>query len=237
MRHDDPASRRKVETQLLHFDGAEWKPYTYEWNDTETEATRVRGGSTVDIGGTPWIFPDEAECLACHTVVAGRALGPETAQMNRDFMYPQTGRTHGQLETFDVISMFASPLQGDPATLPSMPDPMEETANIGDRARAYLHTNCAQCHQPGGPTPTNLDLRYTTALANTAACDVAPSAGDLGINMARIIAPGDATRSVLIARMSRLDLGATMPPIGSLQEDTFGITLLSDWIDGLANCN
>ena len=39
--------------------------------------------------------------------IAGVALGPETAQMNREFTYPQTGRTHGQLETFDAIGMFA----------------------------------------------------------------------------------------------------------------------------------
>jgi uncharacterized repeat protein (TIGR03806 family) len=226
-----------VETRHLmrHPDGG-WAGYTYEWNAAQTEATRVRGGKVSNVNGQDWIFPDEAECLACHTVAAGRALGPETSQMNRDFTYPQTGRTHGQLETFDGIAMFASPLQGDPATLPQMPDPMHDTANIGDRARAYLHTNCAQCHQPGGPTPTSLDLRYTTALADTAACDVAPQSGDLGINMPRIIAPGDAARSVLVARMNVRNLDA-MPPISSNVIDAFGVTLITDWINGLANCN
>jgi uncharacterized repeat protein (TIGR03806 family) len=226
-----------VETRHLmrHPDGG-WAGYTYEWNAAQTEATRVRGGKVANVNGQDWIFPDEAECLACHTVAAGRALGPETSQMNRDFLYTQTGRTHGQLETFDVLSMFTSPLQGDPATLPRMPDPMEDTANLGARARAYLHTNCSQCHRPGGPTPTSLDLRYTTLLANTAACDAAPQSGDLGIVNARIIAPGDAGRSVLVARMNVRDLNA-MPPIGSNVVDTFGVTLISDWINGLANCN
>lgn len=227
-----------IETRHLmrHPDGV-WAGYTYEWNATETEATRVRGGGSVDVGGVPWIFPDEAECLRCHTAVAGVALGPETSQMNRDFTYPQTGRTHGQLETFDVLSYFTSPLQGDPAVLPALPDPTDAGADLDDRARSYLHTNCAQCHQPGGPTPTDLDLRYDTALASTGACNVAPSAGDLGINMALIIAPGDAARSVLIARMSRLDMDVTMPPLTSNLEDSDGITLLTDWVDSLANCN
>jgi uncharacterized repeat protein (TIGR03806 family) len=228
---------RLVETRHLmrHPDGG-WAGYTYEWNAAQTEATRVRGGKVANIDGQDWIFPDEAECLACHTAAAGRALGPETSQMNRDFTYPPTGRTHGQLETFDVLAMFSSPLQGDPATLPAMPDPMAETADIGARARAYLHTNCSQCHRPGGPTPTSLDLRYTTALADTAACDAAPQSGDLGIDMARIIAPGEAARSVLVARMNVRDLNA-MPPIGSNLVDAAGVTLISDWIDGLANCN
>jgi hypothetical protein len=157
--------------------------------------------------------------------------------MNRDFTYPQTGRTHNQLETFDVISMFASPLQGDPATLPAMPDPTDETADLGDRARAYLHTNCANCHQPGGPTPVNIDLRYTTLLPNTNACGIEPTSGDLGINMPQIIFAGDAARSVLVARMDdRLNVTA-MPPLASILVDTDGVALITAWINGLSDCN
>ena len=226
-----------IETRHLmrHPDGV-WAGYTYEWNAAQTEATRVRGGKIEPIQGQDWVFPDEAECLECHTVVAGVALGPETAQLNRDFTYPSTGRTHNQLETLDVIAMFLSPLQGDPAILPAMPDPMDMTADLGDRARAYLHTNCAACHQPGGPTPTDLDLRYTTALANMNACGVAPDAGDVGIAMPLIIAPGESGRSTLVARVNLRDADG-MPPLGSTIVDADGVTLLTDWVDGLANCN
>jgi uncharacterized repeat protein (TIGR03806 family) len=228
---------RLIETRHLmrHPDGV-WAGYTYEWNATETEATRVRGGKTELIDGQDWVFPDEAECLQCHTTAAGVALGPETSQLNRDYTYPLTGRTHNQLETLDAIAMFSSPLQGTPSTLPSMPEPGDAAADLGERARAYLHTNCAQCHQPGGPTPVNLDLRYTTSLANTNACDVAPDAGGLGIPMALIIAPGEADRSVLVARTDRRD-ATGMPPLGSTIVDDDGVTLLTDWINGLANCN
>jgi uncharacterized repeat protein (TIGR03806 family) len=225
-----------IETRHLmrHPDGA-WAGYTYEWNAAQTEATRVRGGKTVDVGGQDWIYPDEAECLQCHTVVAGVALGPETAQLNKDFTYPQTGRTANQLHTLDAVGMFAAAI-GDPATLPAMPDPMDAAADLGDRARAYLHTNCAQCHQPGGPTPVNIDLRYTTALADTNACDALPQAGDLGINMPKIITPGNAALSVLVARTNRRDV-VGMPPLGSTVVDAAGVALLTDWVNGLADCN
>ncbi len=228
---------RLIETRHLmrHPDGV-WAGYTYEWNVAETEATRVRGGKTELIDGQNWVFPDEAECLRCHTNVATVALGPETAQLNRDFTYPSTGRTHNQLETLDAISMFSSPLPGDPATLPNMPDPADMAAGLGQRARSYLHTNCAQCHQPGGPTPVDIDLRYTTALADTNACDVTPDAGGVGIMMPRIIAPGDATRSVLVERVNRRDIFG-MPTIGSTIPDAAGVTLLTDWVNGLVNCN
>ena len=202
----------------------------------QTEATRVRGGKVVPIDGQDWIFPDEAECLQCHTSVAGQALGLETSQLNRDFTYPSTGRTHNQLETLDEIMMFASPLAGTPATLPSMPDPADSDADTGERAREYLHTNCAQCHQPGGPTPVDIDFRYTTLLANTNACDAAPQAGDLGLVNPRIITPGVASRSVMVARVNRRD-SQGMPPLASSIVDADGVVLLSDWIDGLTGCN
>ena len=206
---------RLIETRHLmrHPDG-EWAGYTYEWNVAETEATRVRGGKTETIDGQDWVFPDEAECLQCHTVAAGVALGPETSQLNRDFTYPSTGRTHNQLETLDAITMFSSPLPGDVTALPMMPDPMDAGASLDDRARAYLHTNCAQCHQPGGPTQASVDLRYTTSVPNMNACGVVPDLGAVGIAMPLIIAPGEASRSVLVARVNRRDVDG-MPPLGS----------------------
>ncbi|NIV17376.1 MAG: hypothetical protein GWN47_02970 [Woeseiaceae bacterium] len=225
-----------IETRHLmrHPDGV-WAGYTYEWNAQETEATRVRSGKTVQLQGQDWIFPAESDCLVCHTSVAGVALGPETAQLNRDFTYPSTGRTHNQIETLDSISMFSAPI-GDPALLPSMPDPTDASADLTDRARAYLHTNCAQCHQPGGPTPVDIDLRYTTPLAATNTCDVVPDAGGLGLILPRIIAPGDASRSVLVARTDRRDVDG-MPPLGSAQVDVAGVALLTDWVNSLGNCN
>lgn len=84
----------------------------------------------------------------------------------------------------------------------------------------------------------NLDLRHDTSLAQTGACDVAPSRGDLGIANARIIAPGDDARSVLFARMSRRNDPNMMPPIASNVRDTAGEALIGAWIDSLtaASC-
>jgi uncharacterized repeat protein (TIGR03806 family) len=226
-----------VETRHLmrHPDGV-WAGYTYEWNSQQDEATLVLGGKTVSVAGQDWIFPSESQCMECHTSVAGFALGPETAQVNKDFTYPSTQRTANQLETIDHVLMFTSPLPGPAASFPALTDPADVGASLTDRARAYLHTNCAQCHRPGGPTPSTMDLRYDTSLSNTNACDVAPLEGDLGIPNARLIAPGDPVRSVLIDRMGRRDSHG-MPPLGSNVIDASGISLLNNWISGLVNCN
>jgi hypothetical protein len=156
--------------------------------------------------------------------------------MNRDFTYPSTGITDNQLETVDHVMMFASPLAGSPDTLPRLADPTNGSASLDDRARAYLHSNCANCHRPSGGTPVDLDLRYDTALQNTGACDTVPQAGMLGILNARIIAPGDAARSTLVARMNRRGNDTAMPPVGSTVIDSAGVTLLTDWVNALTAC-
>jgi len=81
-----------------------------------------------------------------------------------------------------------------------------------------------------------MDLRYTTSLADTNACDAAPLQGDLGIASARLIAPGDAARSLVIARTNRRD-SQGMPPLGSNLVDSSGINLLTTWVNGLSGCN
>ena len=125
---------------------------------------------------------------------------------------------------------------GDPTAQPSMPSPADTAAPLGSRARAYLHTNCAQCHRPGGPTPVAIDLRYSVLLSSTAACDVAPTADDLGLGAgARIVAPGNPDASVLLARMNRRD-AHQMPPLASNAVDMAGVTLIRDWIASLTTC-
>ncbi len=224
-----------VETRLFmrHNDG-NWAGYTYEWNDAGTEATRVVGGKIVQKAGQTWQYPSEAQCLQCHSSAAGRTLGLEIGQLNGDFGYP-TGRTANQLTTLNSISVLTPALTQTPAQLPVIPDPFG-SAPIGQRARAWLHTNCANCHLPSGPAPSNLDLRYTTALDATHSCDVAPTQGALGIADARLIAPGSAARSVVIARVNRTGADA-MPPLSRHLIDTAGVQLLTDWVNGLTSCN
>jgi uncharacterized repeat protein (TIGR03806 family) len=225
-----------IETRLFmrHADSS-WAGYTYAWNDAQTDATLVQGGSVRTVSGQQWIYPSEGQCMLCHTSAAGGSLGLDTAQLNRDFLYPQTSRTANELFTLNHIQML-TPTIPDPAAQPKMPDPADTTASLNDRARAYLHTNCAQCHRTGGPTPSTMDLRYTTPLTQTNACEAAPQAGDLGIGTAaRLIDPGSAANSIIVNRANRRDANA-MPPVGSNQVDAAGVALLTQWINGLTGC-
>jgi mono/diheme cytochrome c family protein len=103
------------------------------------------------------------------------------------------------------------------------------------RARAYLHTNCAQCHRPEGPGRGAMDLRFTTPFAMTATCNATPMAGDLGVANARQLSPGAPERSLLVLRSRETGLNR-MPPIGSGRVDEPGVALLERWIRGVTAC-
>jgi uncharacterized repeat protein (TIGR03806 family) len=225
-----------VETRLLmnHPDTG-WAGYTYEWSADGTRATRVRGGKTRFIAGQDWIYPSEGQCFQCHTAAAGIVLGPELAQMNRGHYYASTGRTANQVDTLAAVGMLVG-ASASPA-LPRLPDPAVAVHTLEERARAYLHANCANCHRPAGPTPSAMDLRYRgpLAIATTRTCNVAPQSGDLGIANARLVAPGDPARSILLQRVTRRDAHG-MPPLGSSLADAAGAALLRDWIIATPAC-
>lgn len=227
---------KPVETRLFmrHPDGG-WAGYTYEWNSAATAATRVRGGKSKFIGGQDWIYPSEGQCQECHTSAAGFSLGPETAQLNRPHLYPVTGRTANQLETLSHIGLL-SPAITNPAAQAALPDPANTARTLEERARSYLDSNCSNCHRPGGPTGVGLDFRYTTPLGTMGTCDMPPQAGDLGVDNARLIAPGDPARSIVLQRMLRRDAHG-MPPLASSLADPQGSQLISSWIQALPACD
>jgi len=222
-----------IETRLFmrHTDGS-WAGYSYEWDNAQSDATLVNGGKSKLINGQNWLYPSSSQCDNCHTTVAGFALGPETAQMNRNFTYPGTGVNASQLITLESIGLFSAPLGDIPANLPALANPANTNASLRDRSRSYLHTNCAQCHVPGGPTPANINLDYRTADANMNVCNLSPIGGDLGIANAVLIAPADPASSIIWQRMRRRDVFA-MPPLASSLIDTSGEALLQSWINGM----
>ncbi len=227
---------RLIETRLLmrHPDGA-WAGYTYRWNEAETAATRVTGGTTAEFDGEAWSYPSEGQCMRCHTSAAGFSLGLQTSQLNRELV-AASGTVTNQLSTLEQRGLLVAPLADAPNLLPRLPDPGDQSAPLPDRARAYLDTNCSQCHRPGGPTPSGMDLRFETPLAQAGICNVVPASGNLDISNARLVAPASAARSVLFQRMVRRD-SFQMPPLGTNVADTEGATLVAAWINALGNCN
>ncbi len=222
-----------IETRFLmrHPDGS-WNGYSYEWNEAQTDASLVMAGKSKDIAGQSWLYPSSAQCMRCHTAVAKFALGPETAQLNRDFVYPSSGRSANQLDTFEEIGLFSAGLSGAPDSLPALTNPYDSVADLTARARSWLHSNCAYCHVSGGPTPAAMDLHYATPMSGMNICNVSPLHGGLGLSDPRLLAPAEANRSVISARITLRDVNG-MPPLGSRLVDSSGSAMVDSWINGL----
>jgi len=238
------ASARALETRFLVRRTDGWDGYTYQWNDEQTEAYLLDGSTTATYavadpnapGGTrqhTHYFPSRSDCRQCHTASGGGALGVQTSQLNRDHDYGAV--TDNQLRAFEHIGLFGGCLPGRPATLARLADPAATSATLAERARAYLHANCAHCHHPGGTAPTAIDLRAETPFAATGLCNADPQAGDLGIAGAKLIAPGRADDSVLWLRMAMRG-DAQMPPLASHVVDPLGSAVVADWIASLTGC-
>jgi hypothetical protein len=221
---------KHIETRLLmRRNSRTWKGFSYEWNDDGSEANLLPEGKDKPVGtGTQvWHYPSRAECLECHTQYAGRSLGPNTRQLNADYVY--TEGTMNQIAKLTELGLFDVP----PKDLPGYPDPYG-AGTLEERARSYLQTNCAICHRPGGEFST-VDMRFGTALAETNLCGA--SEHDESLATYRLV-PGQPTLSALSVRMHALDTAdaeVRMPKLGSNVVDEAGTALIDEWITSLAS--
>lgn len=223
-----------IETRLLmkHITG--WAGYSYEWNAGKTEAYLLSTGKQVLIDSNYiHIFPSRGQCLDCHIAAAGMTLGIETLQLNHQVALP-TGGSANYLERLFLQGYL---VEAVPAAL--MQEKLfsldDNSATLEQKARSYLHSNCAGCHRPGGPIP-GMDLRYNTKLIAAGICNQAPVYGDLGQSGAQLLSPGNASQSVISLRI-RDTANFRMPPLGTNIVDNNAAEAIDDWINSLIDCN
>ena len=218
-----------LETRFLMKLQNGWMGSSYEWNDQQTDATLLSQGKTKDVGEFIHTYPNSAECDICHTDAANFSLGIETIQLNQ----VPNDLGMNQIDFLSEAGYLTSSVISEQQ--PKLFELDDMSATLEQRARSYLHSNCSGCHREGAPADF-IDLKFDTAFSQTLTCDVAPTAGDLGVADARIIAPGNADASVLLLRMENLAQDR-MPPLASLIVDQPATTLIRDWINGMSNCN
>ena len=257
----NPASRRRLETRILHQEHNHWRGYTYLWNDEQTDAVLLEGRASLDRsfkirdasapGGVReqmWHFPSRAECTLCHTMPANFVLGLNTLQMNRDHDYGGTvegGKADNQIRTLEHIGLFKEPVldverrepngKPKPASLdklPKLPDPKDETLSLEARARSYLHANCAHCHTKWGGGNAYFWLSFDKTLAETDMVNIRPQHGNLHIADAKLLVPGSPELSLIWLRMKRLDADR-MPHVASSVVDNDAVKLIEAWINQL----
>ncbi len=156
-------------------------------------------------------------------------------QLNRQVAYPSWSAN--QLVALNGIGLFEQSFSGSPQTLEVLPDPSDETLSLQDRAKSILHADCGHCHLPGGFVPPELpiDFRWSTPLADMAACDVDLMYVNLGSVGSKVIDPGNPENSNALQRMMLRTIDQ-MPPMGTTRVDTESVKIVTDWISSLDSC-
>ena len=249
----DPSTRRRVETQVLHYDGREWQGYAYEWNDDQTDASLVdRAGKnrvfkvadSQSPGGhrtQTWRFASRGECIRCHNPWSEYALAFNMPQLNR--LHDYGHGSDNQIRTLRHIGLIQDvvdpPDPLDPVAtlepikshdaLPHLSNPYDSAGDINARARSYLHVNCGHCHRFNGGGSSYIYLQHDLPLKDVKALGVRPTQGTFGIHEAQILAAGDPYRSVLYFRLAKTGPGH-MPHLGTKIVDERGLAVIHDWI-------
>lgn len=215
---DQSLGKNMVETRLMIKNSGTWNVATYVWNDDQTDATLELAGdeiplSWVDANGatisTNYLVPDKNECITCHQANETTIpLGTTPRNLNRDV--DRDGVSLNELlhlQSVNVISDF------DVSQVATMVDYKDTSQALEDRARAYLHMNCAHCHNPNGweeSMEEDLDFRYSTDLNGT------------GLSVRR-------NRN----RVTDVISDGEMPYIGTTLLDEDGIDLVIEYIQSL----
>jgi putative heme-binding domain-containing protein len=234
---------RRVETQLLHYEGVDWRFYTFAWRDDQADADLVPAeGAEKEIGAGPqqriWQFHSRSQCMSCHSNQSEYALAFLPEQLNRPgpdgrnqlVAFTEAGYIHRvdregrALPPFDAAAV---------AREPKLADPDDAGQPLEARARSYLHANCGHCHSDHGGGTVSLRLQFPVAVADMKAVGVRPTRGDFALPDACIIKPGDPGASTLYFRMAKFGRDR-MPHLGSERPDEGALKLIEQWIAGLS---
>ncbi|MBA4192214.1 MAG: hypothetical protein C0467_29955 [Planctomycetaceae bacterium] len=85
---------KKIETQVLHFDGEDWHGYTFAWREDGSDADLVPAEGTEKLlhiadARVPdgkreltWTFPSRTQCAVCHSAWSEYSLAFNVGQLN-----------------------------------------------------------------------------------------------------------------------------------------------------------
>ena len=218
-------ARRLIETRVLLHRANGWTALPYRWNAEQTEASLALAGGRVDLV-TPageaisYAIPNKNQCKSCHS--KGGAvipIGPKARNLSGQWLgqMVRAGALDRVPDGAGRLPVWAARSASDPAA------PL---------ARAYLDTNCAHCHQPGGAASNSgLDLRWEQADAHAIGIlkrPVAAGRGAGGYDFS--IVPGAPDKSILLYRMDSAEPGIAMPELGKSSVDREGVAAVRRWI-------
>lgn len=239
---DSSSEEDIIETRLLIRRNTGWEALPYIWNASKTDAVlSVTGGtqevSWIDADGneqtTDYVVPNSNNCANCHGEDEISPIGPSARLLNKDYAY-DSGSTN-QIEHWLEMGILTN-APADLTSIDTIPDYLDESADLDARARGYLDINCAHCHSPTGAADTSgLWLEYSRELGTEVGlCKPPVAAGDGAGSMGFAIVPGDSDASILPFRMDSNEPDVRMPEIGRSLIHTEGVELIREWINAMS---
>lgn len=171
---------RRVETQLLHYDGEDWRGYSYAWRADGSDADLVPTDGAEAIFTVPvasaitgrsfegrlegrtrehtWTFHSRAQCNSCHNSWSEYALAFTTRQLNRPELFGGVNAPNqlvrltqeGYAKRIALDDKVLPPFDAESVKKEPRLAGTGEPESLDLRARSYLHANCAHCHRFGG---------------------------------------------------------------------------------------
>ncbi|MCM8532034.1 MAG: hypothetical protein NE330_12795, partial [Lentisphaeraceae bacterium] len=232
----NPSTKYKLETRILVKSPGGAYALTYKWNEQQTDAYLVSEAGEnlslkISVNGKEkkkiWRIPGRMECMMCHNVTGGFALGFHTRQINRDT------KVFGDKQNFLTALYDHGMLNKKPTSvdLKKKYAALNSKASLEKKARTYLDVNCSSCHSRDGTTPVPFDLRVYTPLEKSRLFN--RPLNNMGDKSLRVISQSNPEKSVLLKRMGAVDGFTRMPFIGSHEVDRKAIQIISEWIQSL----
>ncbi|MBN9121486.1 MAG: PQQ-dependent sugar dehydrogenase [Planctomycetes bacterium] len=131
---------RRVETQILHHDGEDWRGYSYAWRKDQTDADLVPADGaevtfTVPVAPTitgksfekrlegrtrehVWTYHSRTQCLTCHSSWSEYALAFTARQLNRPLLFAVGGGNAPNQLVWLTQQGYAKRVAADNKTLP-----------------------------------------------------------------------------------------------------------------------
>jgi len=231
-----------VETRLLVRYESGWQAFPYVWNATQDEAFLEVAGEQINIElvdalgseTIAYIVPDTNQCGGCHTPDHSsrqlRPLGPKAWQLNREYSW--WGDPVSQLHHW-VATGLLQPFDSTPPRGSRWSEPGDDS--LEQRAKAYLDSNCAHCHNAAGAADTSaLHLDIGAAVdRHYGVCKTPVAVGRGSGDRPYDIYPGRPDDSILVYRMQHSDPAIAMPELGRGSVHVEGVRLIRDWVSGM----
>ena len=213
------ASRRDVETRVLQKLADGWHAGVYQWREDGSDADRtaglplkvaLRAGELALGRDVDYVIPGRAQCLGCHERAGDFVIGFEAVQLS--------GSAAGR-RTLQALAAAGRFSHVDAAPWPTIAG----TSEVEQRARGYLHGNCAHCHSgEGGLGTLGFSLRHDQTRSLIGRQSVR--------SQVALLQAGDPDSSAILAMMAGTPGYARMPPLGTSIADEAGLDAVRRWI-------